>query len=65
MGYLRSELRQTYDYMEIKGQKYYILTTNGDKSYIMDERTRDNQKFLFFNRENQSYYQINVTKIKH
>lgn len=63
IGYWRSELRQTYDYIEIQGKKYYILTTNGEKGYIMGEATRDNHEFLFFNRENREHYRIHVVKI--
>ncbi|MDO4433881.1 MAG: hypothetical protein Q4B82_04800 [Alysiella sp.] len=63
IGYWRSDLRQTYDYIEIQGKKYYILATNGEKGYIMGEAIRNNREFLFFNRENQQHYRIHMVKM--
>lgn len=65
IGYWRSELRQTYDYIEIEGKNYYILATNDEQSYIMGEFTRDNTEFLFFNRKNKDYYTVHVVKMEH
>lgn len=65
IGYLRADLRQTYDYLELDGKTYYILSTNSDDSYIMAEKTKGNTDFIFFHRESQKYYTIHVTKIYH
>ncbi|QLD32273.1 hypothetical protein [Mannheimia varigena] len=60
IGYLRAGLRTTYDYIEIENQKYYILSTNSDNGYIMGEKQKDNDNFIFFNRNDQSYYRIYI-----
>lgn len=62
IGYLRADLRVTYDYMQLNDKYYYILSTNSENSYIMAEKTKDNDEFVFFNRENQNYYIIHVVK---
>lgn len=62
IGYLRADLRITYDYMNIDNQKYYILSTNSDNAYIMGKKTKDNDSFLFFNRDTQKHYHIYIEK---
>lgn len=60
IGYLRADLRSTYDYIEIDDQKYYILSTNSDNAYIMGKKLKDNDSFIFFNRNDQSYYRTYI-----
>lgn len=62
IGYLRADLRTTYDYMEIENRKYYILSTNSDNGYIMGEKPRGNDSFIFFNRDTHNYYHICIQK---
>lgn len=64
IGYLRADLRTTYDYMKLENRKYYILSTNSDNGYIMAEQSRDNDSFIFFNRDTQQYYHIYVEKLR-
>lgn len=65
VGYLRPELRATYDHIQVNGQFYYILSTNSDNSYIMATKPRENDEFIFFNRDSQKIYRIQVVKIPH
>ncbi|WP_237052368.1 hypothetical protein [Mannheimia granulomatis] len=62
IGYLRADLRNVYDYMEVENQKYYILSTNSDNGYIMGKKSRDNKDFIFFNRDTHKYYHIYIEK---
>lgn len=64
IGYVRSDLRVTYDYIYVDNKPYYILTTNGDHGYIMAKDIKDNCEFIFFNRESQKYYTVHVAKIR-
>lgn len=63
IGYLRADLRQTYDYMLLDGKKYYILSTNRDNGYILAEKTKNNESFLMFNLDTQQYFRIFVVKM--
>lgn len=63
IGYLRADLRQTYDYLFLENKKHYILSTNRDNGYILGEKTKDNKTFLMFNLDTQQYYRIYVEKI--
>lgn len=65
IGYLRADLRETYDYMFLEGKKYYILSTNRDNGYILAEKTKDNESFLMFNMDTQQYFRLYVVKITH
>ncbi|MEG9531762.1 hypothetical protein [Mannheimia indoligenes] len=64
IGYLRSDLRETYDYIKLDGKEYYILSTDNNNRYILGEQTKNNSSFILFNRDSQTYYEIYVTKIK-
>lgn len=63
IGYLRADLRQTYDYIQLNGKSYYVLTLNSDNVYIMAEKPKGNHEFVFFNKESQKFYKIQVVKI--
>lgn len=64
IGYLRSEFRQTYDYISLNNEQYYILSTTSDKHYILGKQPENNRHFLIFNRETKHYYDIHVVDIQ-
>lgn len=63
IGYVKSEFRTTYDYMNLDGKDYYILSANMDNGYILGEKPKDNTEFLFFNRETLKYYRVYIKAI--
>ncbi|AGQ38662.1 TPA: hypothetical protein PWY45_002243 [Mannheimia haemolytica] len=63
IGYIRPELRTTYDYLEIENKRYYVLSIHRNNIYVLGEKTKDNDEFLFFNQDTLKYYRINITKM--
>ncbi|HDL1135622.1 TPA: hypothetical protein PWV51_000966 [Mannheimia haemolytica] len=63
IGYIRPELRTTYDYLEIENKRYYVLSIHHNNIYVLGEKTKDNDEFLFFNQDTLKYYRINITKM--
>lgn len=63
IGYVRPELRTVYDYIELENKRYYILSINRDNVFILGEKTKNNDHFLFFNQESLKYYRINIVNM--
>lgn len=63
IGYVRSEFRTIYDYLQIGGKNYYILSANMINGYILGEKMKGNTEFIFFNRCTQDYYRVYIKEI--
>ncbi|UOO82837.1 hypothetical protein LVJ83_05090 [Uruburuella testudinis] len=63
IGWLRPYFRTTYDVVTFNQRSYYLLASNSD-TYILAEKIKHNQKFVFFNYKTLMGYEINVVNIK-
>ncbi|MDY2946378.1 MAG: hypothetical protein SOS93_00750 [Mannheimia varigena] len=48
----------------LESRPHYILSTTGEKSYILGEKPSGNRHFVIFNRETQSHYTIYVVDLE-